>query len=95
MFEVGRCPPLMMTFRAPNDAMIRAASRRLVSLRCNDGSNPFAGDLQAAHMSRAGSFGPGGRCDSIIDRYDVKCPEATYQVFADMYLCTPGVEKGF
>jgi hypothetical protein len=74
---------------------LRTTLRRLVSLRCNDGSNPFREDLRAAHASRAGSFGPGGRCDSIIDRYDVKCPEATYQVFSDMYFCAPGVESGF
>jgi hypothetical protein len=73
---------------------LKSVLRRLVSLRCDDGSNPFAGDLRAAHTSRAGNFGPGGRCESIIDRYDVKCPEATYQVFADMYFCTPGVQSG-
>jgi hypothetical protein len=64
---------------------------RLTALRCDNGSNPFGNDLNAAHMSRAGSFGPGGRCDSIIDRYDVPCPEKTYQIFADGYVCPPGL----
>ena len=64
--------------------------RRLMELRCDDRSNPFGGDLHVAHASRAGNFGPGGRCESIIDRYDVKCPEATYQVYADMYFCPTG-----
>jgi len=60
---------------------------RLVTLTCDDGSNPFSRDLKAAHMSRSGNVGPGGRCDSIIDRYEVACPERTYAVFADMYIC--------
>jgi hypothetical protein len=66
---------------------IPAVLRRLVTLKCDDGSNPYGGSLAAAEMSRAGSFGPGGRCDSIIDRYDVHCPERTYQVFTDCYVC--------
>lgn len=69
---------------------IRPVLKRLLELTCNDRSNPFNGDGRAAHASRAGSFGPGGRCGSIIDRYDVKCPEATYQVFADSYVCQMG-----
>ena len=64
---------------------------RLISLRCDDGSKPFGDDFRAAHASRAGSFGPGGRCGSIIDRYDVPCPERTYQVFADGYVCPAGL----
>ena len=60
---------------------------KLTWLRCNDGSNPFDGKSQAAHASRRGSIGPGGRCDSIIDVYVVPCPEATYEVFADSYVC--------
>jgi hypothetical protein len=74
---------------------LKTVLRRLTSLRCDDGSNPFGGDLRAAHASRAGNVGPGGRCDDIIDRYVVKCPEASYSVFADMYICTVGAEAGF
>lgn len=70
---------------------LRAVLERLVSLKCDDGSNPFAGNLQKAHMSRSGNVGPGGRCMSIIDRYEVPCPEQTYTVFADMYVCPPSM----
>jgi hypothetical protein len=69
---------------------IRGVLKRLVALKCNDGSNPFDGDLNTAHRSRAGNLGPGGRCGSIIDEYGVPCPEATYQVFADSYVCPEG-----
>jgi hypothetical protein len=67
---------------------LRTVLQRLATLTCDDGSNPFKGDLQSAHQSRAGNVGPGGRCDSILDRYEVPCPERSYSVYADMYLCT-------
>lgn len=71
---------------------LRTVVERLLTLRCDNGSNPFGSDFRAAHASRAGSFGPGGRCASIIDRYDVPCPERTYQIFADGYYCPPGLD---
>jgi phage-related baseplate assembly protein len=74
---------------------LRTVLKRLVMLTCDDGSNPFAGDLRAAHASRSGSIGPGGRCDNIIDAYTVKCPERTYEVHADLYFCTEGVAEMF
>lgn len=67
----------------------------LVRATCDDGSNPFtsAGDREAAldraHESRRGSYGPGGRCKSPIDMYVVTCPERTYEVHMDMYMCGP------
>jgi hypothetical protein len=67
---------------------LRAILQRLATLTCDDGSSPFKGDLRAAHASRAGNLGPGGRCGSIVDQYDVPCREKTYAVHADMYLCT-------
>lgn len=67
---------------------LRAVVQRLATLTCDDGESPFQGELQAAHQSRAGNVGAGGRCGNILDRYEVKCPEKTYSVFADMYLCT-------
>jgi hypothetical protein len=92
----ARFSELVTTKERPlEECGLKTVLRRLVSLRCDDGSNPFGGSLQAAHMSRAGNVGPGGRCDAIIDRYVVKCPEATYAIFADMYFCTPGVENEF
>ena len=66
---------------------IEATLQKLVALRCGDGSNPFDSDLGAAHASRLGSFGPGGQCGSIIDAYEVRCPERKYEVFADSYVC--------
>lgn len=69
------------------DCGIPAVLEKLAWLRCNDGSNPFDGKSRAAHASRRGSVGPGGRCDSIIDVYVVPCPEANYEVFADSYIC--------
>ena len=66
----------------------------LTRLRCADGSNPYGdlrsdpyGALLATLDSRRGSFGPGGRCGSIIDLYDVPCPEKTYEVYIDFYIC--------
>jgi hypothetical protein len=74
---------------------LRTVLRRLLALTCDDGSNPFRRDMRAAHASRRGNVGPGGRCDRIIDEYAVACPERTYDVFADMYFCTKGVESQF
>ncbi len=63
--------------------------RRLLSLVCDDGSNPFRAP-EAAHGSRAGNLGPGGRCGSVVDLYKVPCPEKTYDVHIDMYVCRDG-----
>jgi hypothetical protein len=67
---------------------LEAVLRRLATLTCNDGTNPFKGDLRAAHASRLGNTGPGGRCGSILDHYRAPCTEKTYDVHADMYFCT-------
>ncbi len=74
---------------------LRTVLRRLVALTCDDGSNPFRRDPRAAHASRRGSMGAGGRCEQIIDVYVVNCPEKTYEVYADMYFCTEGVQSQF
>ncbi|MEM9070518.1 MAG: hypothetical protein AAGE52_18580 [Myxococcota bacterium] len=66
---------------------LEAVLRRLAELKCDDGTNPYQGDLSAAHRSRAGNVGPGGRCGSIIDLYRATCPEGSYDVYADMYFC--------
>src|SRR5262245_20655178 len=57
----------------------------VTEVTCNDGSHPF-GTAEAANNSREG-MGPGGRCNSILDRYTVRCPEATYQLYVDRYVC--------
>ena len=61
----------------------------LTAAQCADGSNPFA-DSRAAHASRDGNVGAGGRCGTIIDLYKVPCPEQTYDVYMDAYHCGPG-----
>lgn len=55
----------------------------LHGVTCTDGSAPSA-------AARNGSVGAGGSCGSIIDLYTVTCPEASYEVFMDMYMCPPG-----
>ncbi len=60
----------------------------LLDLTCEDGSNPFRG-LEDAHAHRVGSVGPGGRCGKIIDLYVVPCPEKDYEIYMDMYHCSP------
>jgi hypothetical protein len=74
---------------------LEAILRRLVTLQCSDGKNPFDGDARAAHHSRRGSAGQGGRCGSIIDLYDVRCPEGSYEVYADMYFCSEQAAPGW
>lgn len=48
-----------------------------------------AGGEQPKQLGRAGSTGAGGRCGSIIDKYALECPEKTYDVFVDIYMCGP------
>jgi hypothetical protein len=67
----------------------------LVTVTCDDGTQPFTGPggpgeaMDRAHSARRGSVGPGGRCQSPIDIYEVTCPERTYEVHMDMYMCGP------
>jgi hypothetical protein len=55
----------------------------LQTVSCNDGS-PGKG------INRKGNVGKGGLCGSIIDLYVTTCPEKTYEVYMDMYMCGPG-----
>ncbi|SRR5260221_2324496 len=57
----------------------------LSALTCDDGTTPI-GDA-GAETSRVGNLGDGGRCNSIIDLYRVKCPEASYDIYLDGYVC--------
>lgn len=59
----------------------------LLDLVCQDGSNPYGGSYERAHASRAGNVGAGGVCGSIIDLYEVPCPEGTYEIYMDAYVC--------
>lgn len=65
---------------------IDAETDLLATLACEDGTRPIAGH-EAAETARVGNVGKGGRCGSIIDLYRVKCPEATYELFVDGYVC--------
>lgn len=65
---------------------LQRSLQRLLQLTCSDGTNPFP-SAQAAHRSRVGNIGPGGRCGSIIDLYRVPCPEREYDIHMDMYVC--------
>jgi hypothetical protein len=58
----------------------------ITRVTCNDGSNPY-GSQAKANESRDAYVAKGGRCGSILDRYTVKCPEKSYQVFVDRYIC--------
>ena len=63
---------------------IQEENRWLESLACDDGSKPVG----QAEMVRAGNVGPGGRCGSIIDQYNVTCPGGKqYPIFIDAYVC--------
>ncbi len=69
---------------------VRGQTGWLTRVTCDDGTNPFGGDANRAYDARVGSVGGGGRCGHVIDLYEVPCPEATYQVHMDFYMCGPG-----
>ncbi len=80
---------LATTQAAPlEECGLRATLTRLATLFCANGPNPFNGDLSAAHRTRRGNTGSGGRCGSIIDVYEIPCPEKTYEVYSDLYVCS-------
>ena len=64
---------------------IPAENAWLMTLTCDNGSKPVT--RSNVETFRAGSLGPGGRCGSIIHKYSVKCPEASYDIFIDAYIC--------
>lgn len=63
-----------------------AENEWLFSATCDDGSHPIT-KRKEAEAARSGNEGRGGRCGSIIDLYKVKCPEATYDIHIDAYVC--------
>jgi hypothetical protein len=75
------------TQERPNEMCgIPEATLWLTTLRCEDGSQPLKNSAEAED-ARPGNVGPGGRCGSYIDRYVVPCPEASYEIFIDAYIC--------
>ena len=84
---VAKFADLASTREAPIEVCSPSEQRAwLGGVACNDGPPKTA-------PQRSGSVGPGGTCGSIIDLYIVECPEKSYEVFMDMYMCPPG--KGF
>lgn len=65
---------------------IPAEMEWLLSVTCSDGSRPFRG-WDHAHAARVGNVGPGGACGSIVDLYEVPCPEGTHAIYMDAYVC--------
>jgi hypothetical protein len=65
---------------------IRNEMTWLLAGTCDDGTNPYQ-SFDHAHASRVGNVGPGGLCGSIIDLYEVPCPEGTYAIYIDAYVC--------
>jgi hypothetical protein len=63
-----------------------AENEWLFAATCDDGSHPIS-TRKKAEAARPGNEGPAGRCGSIIDLYKVKCPEATYEIHIDAYVC--------
>jgi hypothetical protein len=61
-------------------------------VRCADGKNPFAGNVEAARRSRSGSQAR-PRSDHLVDTYEVPCASGTMTVFVDMYGCPEEQEK--
>lgn len=58
----------------------------LMAMRCDDDSHPFH-SMAEAHIARVRNIGAAGRCNSIVDLYQVTCPEKSYDVYMDLYMC--------
>lgn len=81
---------LVATKEQPVEVCLVAGEQAfLLAATCADGSYPFSSP-DDVRLARTGSVGPGGRCGSIIDHYEVPCPERTYEVYMDMYFCLEG-----
>ena len=87
---VTRLPDLASSREQPVEVGGVDAQREfLLQVTCADGSKPFSSADQVAD-ARTGNVGPGGRCEAIVDRYEVRCPEKTYEVYMDLYYCQAG-----
>ena len=72
---------VVTTKEAPIEVCMPPGQRAwLATVSCKDGTRPTS-------AQRGGSVGAGGSCGSIIDLYEVVCPEKTYEVYMDMYMC--------
>lgn len=87
---VTRLPELTSSKEQPVEVCGVAAQHDfLLAAQCADGSRPFTTRDQV-RGARLGNVGPGGRCGAYVDHYQVACPEATYEVFMDLYYCQAG-----
>ncbi|MFT3697425.1 MAG: hypothetical protein QM831_30055 [Kofleriaceae bacterium] len=71
--------------------------RWLTAARCDDGKNPWGGNMGRAHgfRRRAISYlSKEDACTPVIDVYEADCPEGVYAVFMDMDFCAPGENWG-
>jgi hypothetical protein len=65
----------------------------LTRMTCADGSRPWGTDFDRAHDARRGSTmrNAPGPCGMMpVDVYAVPCPEKSYEVYMDLYMCGPG-----
>ncbi len=82
---------LQTTLQRPlEECGLQSALEHLSQLACDNETQPFA-TLESAHNARKGSMGSGGRCASIVDVYEIVCPESRYLIHVDMYFCGPSL----
>ena len=60
---------------------------RVAGLRCASGRPALENIAARAGLARLGNIGPGGRCDNVVDVYELPCPEGNYEVHVDWYFC--------
>lgn len=65
---------------------VRGQLEWLLRATCDNDRRPFR-SLEHAHTARVRNVGNGGRCNSIIDLYEVPCEEGTYAIYLDAYVC--------
>ena len=58
----------------------------MTTMTCNDGSNPYE-SKEVVNDRRDSFLDRGGRCNSIVNRFTVPCPEASYKIYFDRYVC--------
>jgi hypothetical protein len=87
---ITRLPDLASSQDQPVEVCgVPAQQDFLLAVECADGSKPFASRDQI-RQARTGNVGAGGRCGTVIDLYEVPCPEKTYEVYMDLYYCQAG-----
>lgn len=62
---------------------LEGARKWIAAARCPDGS-------VASGEGRVGSVGLGGRCNTMIEKFKVSCPDGPINVFFAVHFCGPG-----